>query len=100
VLTISEFGRTTDENGSKGTDHGAASLLFLLGDAVQGGLHGAYPSLEDADLDEQGDLVFQVDFRSVYATILADWFAVPTPDIDVIFGGSVPMLPGLFKPGT
>jgi uncharacterized protein (DUF1501 family) len=100
VLTISEFGRTTDENGSHGTDHGAASLLFLLGDAVQGGLHGAYPSLEDADLDEQGDLVFQVDFRSVYATILADWFAVPTLDIDVIFGGSVPLLPGLFKPGT
>jgi uncharacterized protein (DUF1501 family) len=70
VLTFSEFGRRVDENASQGTDHGAASCLFLCGSKVKGGLAGAYPSLEKLG---EGDLIHTVDFRTVYATILEKW---------------------------
>ena len=70
VMTFSEFGRRVDENASQGTDHGAASCLFLCGSKVKGGLAGTYPSL--AKLGE-GDLVHTVDFRAVYATVLEKW---------------------------
>ena len=58
------------ENGSAGTDHGTAEPLFVLGGAVQGGLHGSYPSLATLD---RGDLVHTTDFRSVYASIIQSW---------------------------
>jgi uncharacterized protein (DUF1501 family) len=74
VMAFSEFGRRVDENASAGTDHGAASNLFLLGPKVRGGLVGKYPSL--ADLGE-GDLVYNTDFRSVYATLLERWLGCP-----------------------
>jgi uncharacterized protein (DUF1501 family) len=70
VLTFSEFGRRVDENASQGTDHGAASCLFLCGSKVKGGLAGTYPSLEKLG---EGDLIHTVDFRAVYATILEKW---------------------------
>jgi uncharacterized protein (DUF1501 family) len=70
ALTFSEFGRRVDENASQGTDHGAASCLFLCGSKVKGGLAGTYPSL--AKLGD-GDLVHTVDFRAVYATVLTKW---------------------------
>jgi uncharacterized protein (DUF1501 family) len=70
VLTLSEFGRRVDENASQGTDHGAASCLFLCGSKVRGGLAGTYPSLEKLG---EGDLIHTVDFRAVYATILEKW---------------------------
>ena len=72
TLVFSEFGRRVDENGSLGTDHGAASCMFLLGSKVKGGLAGTYPSLEKLG---DGDLVFNTDFRSVYATVLDRWLA-------------------------
>jgi uncharacterized protein (DUF1501 family) len=75
VAVISEFGRRVEENHSGGTDHGAAGLSFLLGARVKGGLHGKAPSLEELDAD--GNLVFTTDFRSVYATVIEDWFGVP-----------------------
>ena len=68
LMTFSEFGRRVEENDSGGTDHGTASVLFVVGDQVKGGLHGTQPSL--TDLDNRGDLRVQVDFRSVYATML------------------------------
>jgi uncharacterized protein (DUF1501 family) len=74
VVTWSEFGRRVRENGSAGTDHGTAGLMFLLGKVV-GGLHGAPPSLTDLD---DGNLKHTVDFRSVYATLLEDWLGVPS----------------------
>jgi uncharacterized protein (DUF1501 family) len=74
VLVFSEFGRRVEENASGGTDHGAASVLFLAGNKVKAGLHGTYPSLEKDKLDD-GDLVYTVDFRSVYATVLDKWMA-------------------------
>jgi uncharacterized protein (DUF1501 family) len=78
VLVYSEFGRRVKENGSKGTDHGAAAPLLVLGGAVKGGLVGHAPSLAPADLDggEDGDLVHSIDFRRVYATLLQEWFGV------------------------
>lgn len=70
VMTFSEFGRRAAQNGSAGTDHGTAEPMFVLGRSVHGGLYGAYPSLED--LDTNGDLKFNADFRSVYAGVLRD----------------------------
>ncbi len=73
VMVSSEFGRRVAENGSKGTDHGAAAPLLLLGGAVAGGMHGPAPDLRDL---EDGDVKYGVDFRRVYATLLAQWFEV------------------------
>jgi uncharacterized protein (DUF1501 family) len=70
AMTFSEFGRRVHENGSKGTDHGSGSCLFVAGPAVKGGLVGAHPSLNDLD---SGDLRFHTDFRRVYATLLDVW---------------------------
>jgi uncharacterized protein (DUF1501 family) len=70
VMTFSEFGRRVQENGSKGTDHGAASCLFVAGPGVKGGAVGAHPSLKDLD---SGDLKHHIDFRQVYATLLDQW---------------------------
>jgi uncharacterized protein (DUF1501 family) len=70
LMTFSEFGRRVRENGSRGTDHGAASCLFVAGPSVQGGVIGKHPSLADLDAD---DLKFHTDFRRVYATLLDGW---------------------------
>lgn len=72
LLTFSEFGRRVQENGSRGTDHGAASCLFVAGPSVKGGVVGKHPSLAEADLDN-GDLKYHTDFRRVYATMLDRW---------------------------
>jgi uncharacterized protein (DUF1501 family) len=69
VMTYSEFGRRPAENASGGTDHGAASVLFVAGAQVRGGrYYGEQPSL--TRLDSAGNLVMNVDFRSVYATVV------------------------------
>ena len=70
LMTYSEFGRRVQENGSRGTDHGAGSCLFLAGPSVKAGVVGKHPSLADLDAD---DLKFHTDFRRVYATLLDDW---------------------------
>jgi uncharacterized protein (DUF1501 family) len=70
LMTFSEFGRRVYENGSRGTDHGAASCLFVAGPSVKGGVVGKHPSLADLDA---GDLKFHTDFRRVYATQLDGW---------------------------
>ena len=71
VLVFSEFGRRVDQNASRGTDHGTANNVFLLGGALQKkGVLNAAPDLANLD---QGDLRHQVDFRGIYAAILKDW---------------------------
>ncbi len=70
LMTFSEFGRRVKENGSRGTDHGAASCLFVAGPSVKGGVVGKHPSLADLDDD---DLKFHTDFRRIYATLLDGW---------------------------
>jgi uncharacterized protein (DUF1501 family) len=83
IMTFSEFGRRVEENSSLGTDHGAAAPLFVLGNAVRGGLYGDHPSL--TDLDEGGDLKHGIDFRAVYATVLDNWLGV---DSQAVLGGN------------
>jgi len=87
VLVFSEFGRRTYENGSGGTDHGQAGPMFLIGNRVKGGLYGASP---DFAALQDGDLRWQVDFRSVYATALDDWMG---NDSKVVLGESFNRLP-------
>jgi uncharacterized protein (DUF1501 family) len=83
VLLFSEFGRRVHDNGS-GTDHGAAGPVFVLGEKVQGGHYGQYPSLKAEDL-VQGDLNPNMDYRGVYSTILEKWLKLdPKP----IVGGT------------
>ena len=74
VFVFSEFGRRVKDNGN-GTDHGSGGVAFLIGDGVRGGHHGEYPSL-DADKLVEGDLEFNLDFRSLYTEILEDWMDV------------------------
>ncbi len=71
IMTFSEFGRRPDENGDAGTDHGTAAPMFVIGDHVKGGLHGAHPSL--TQLDNNDNLIPTVDFRSVYSDVLHSW---------------------------
>ena len=91
LMTFSEFGRRPEANDSNGTDHGTASTVLVAGSKVQGGLHGADPSL--TALDNQGNLVAQVDFRSVYATVLESWLGA---DADEVLGAHYERL-GLFN---
>ncbi len=81
VLMFSEFGRRVRDNGS-GTDHGAAGVAFVLGDKVKGGHYGEMPSLKAEQL-VQGDLNPNMDFRSIYSTILDKWLGLnPAPIVN------------------
>ena len=74
VLMFSEFGRRVKDNGT-GTDHGSGGVAFVMGNQVQGGHYGEYPSLDPAKLVE-GDLAYNFDFRGLYTDILEDWLEV------------------------
>ena len=93
VIVFSEFGRRISENGSAGTDHGAAGLMMVLGGSVRGGIHGTaaalspgHPTLEN----NSGDVRYETDFRSVYSRLLDQWLGV----------NSVPILGGDFRAGA
>lgn len=88
ILTISEFGRRAYQN-NDGTDHGLGSVSFVIGSAVHGGVYGPYPNLSEAGLVYGGNLEVVTDFRSVYATILANYIQI---DPVAIIGASVPLL--------
>jgi uncharacterized protein (DUF1501 family) len=80
VMTFSEFGRRVSDNANGGTDHGAAAPMFIVGNKVKAGLLGKYPSLAPQDLF-QGDIKYNVDFRSVYAGILENWLKTKSAPI-------------------
>jgi uncharacterized protein (DUF1501 family) len=80
VMTFSEFGRRVNENANGGTDHGAAAPMFIVGNKVKAGLLGRYPSLAPQDLF-QGDIKYNVDFRSVYAGVLEKWLKTKSAPI-------------------
>ncbi|MGQ9562486.1 MAG: DUF1501 domain-containing protein [Thermogutta sp.] len=86
VYTYSEFGRTIRENGRKGTDHGSAAPVFVLGGKVKGGFVGKHPPL---DVAEKGGVKHLIDFRSLYATLLDRWLRVPSR---LILGDDFPPL--------
>lgn len=87
LMTFSEFGRRVAENGSGGTDHGAAAPMFIAGGAVKAGIHGKAPSLTTLN---DGDLIHTVDFRSVYASVLSNWLNAP---VEPILKRKFPTLP-------
>jgi uncharacterized protein (DUF1501 family) len=74
MMTYSEFGRRVGENASGGTDHGTAAPHFFLGGKVKGGLYGKAPSLVDL---QDGDLRHHIDYRSLYRTIITNWWGLP-----------------------
>lgn len=78
LMTFSEFGRRVVENNSGGTDHGAAAPMFVLGGGVKAGVYGQQPSLTKLT---DGDLLYNVDFRSVYASILEKHLKAPSMEI-------------------
>jgi uncharacterized protein (DUF1501 family) len=93
AIVFSEFGRRISENGSNGTDHGAAGLMMVLGGAVRGGLHGTAASLAPGNPtleNNSGDVHYETDFRSVYAKLLDQWLGA----------NSVPILNGDFRAGA
>ena len=79
VMTYSEFGRRVGENGSHGTDHGTAAPHFLLGGRVKGGMYGTQPSLTNL---QNGDLRHTVDYRSLYATIIQNWWGLSVSEFN------------------
>ena len=88
LMTWSEFGRRVAENGSRGTDHGSAGPMFVIGDPVKGGMYGEQPSL--TDLVDGGNLKHTTDFRSVYQTLVRDWLG---GDSAAVLGGAFAELP-------
>jgi len=93
VIVFSEFGRRISENGSNGTDHGAAGVMMALGGMVRGGLYGTAPVLSPGHPtleNNSGDVRYETDFRSVYAKLLDQWLGA----------SSVPILNGDFRAGA
>jgi uncharacterized protein (DUF1501 family) len=86
ILTMSEFGRMAKENGNRGTDHGHAGALFVIGGNVKGGkVYGQWPGLEQEQLYEGRDLALTTDFRSVFAEVASDHLGANK--LDTIFPG-------------
>lgn len=84
MLLFSEFGRRVHDNGS-GTDHGAGGVAFVIGEKVKGGHYGEMPSMKPEHL-VQGDLDPNMDFRSIYSTILDKWLGLnPVPIVNGSF---------------
>ena len=86
IVTMSEFGRTARENGNRGTDHGHANAMFLLGGPVRGGrVYGRWPGLDPAQLNEGRDLALTTDFRRVLGEAVATHLG--NPQLDAVFPG-------------
>jgi uncharacterized protein (DUF1501 family) len=80
ILTFSEFGRRVRQNAANGTDHGTANNVFVIGQKLKkAGLYNPLVSL--TDLDNNGDLKYEIDFRAIYATIISKWMGVSTAGI-------------------
>jgi uncharacterized protein (DUF1501 family) len=86
IMTMSEFGRMAKENGNRGTDHGHAGALFVIGGQVKGGkVHGKWPGLEPEQLYEGRDLALTTDFRSVFAEVVSHHLGAR--ELDRVFPG-------------
>lgn len=91
-LTFSEFGRRIKSNSGSGTDHGAAAPLLVFGAQANPIVHGPNPALPpNAGVND--NLAMQFDFRSVYTSILKDWFQVPPATLTALFGQAFPYVP-------
>jgi uncharacterized protein (DUF1501 family) len=86
ILTMSEFGRTVRENGNRGTDHGHANAMFVIGNSVRGGkIYGDWPGLKNSQLYEGRDLMLTTDFRDVFGELASRHLG--TPSLTKIFPG-------------
>jgi uncharacterized protein (DUF1501 family) len=86
MITMSEFGRTGRENGNRGTDHGHANVMFILGGPVHGGrVYGKWPGLEQSQLHEGRDLALTTDFRAVVGESVARHLG--NRDLNTVFPG-------------
>ena len=86
VVTMSEFGRTAHENGNRGTDHGHANCMLVMGGPVQGGkVYGQWPGLSNEQLNEGRDLTLTTDFRSVLGELIVNHLG--GKDLDTVFPG-------------
>ncbi|MPY94594.1 MAG: DUF1501 domain-containing protein [Acidimicrobiia bacterium] len=98
VVVMSEFGRTSKENGNGGTDHGRGSSMLLMGGGIRGGLYGEWPTLLD-DTDPDRDLTVTTDFRTVLAELLT--VRLQNPAVDQVFPGfTAPTALGIAEPET
>jgi len=80
-MTFSEFGRRIFENGSNGTDHGKAAPTLFFGSGLNGSSFvGDHPTLDNPD--GRGNLEFTMDFRDLYATVMAEWLCIPIPLVE------------------
>ena len=79
IMTFSEFGRRVKQNASNGTDHGTANNLFLIGGHLR--KPGFFNAASDLRSLDNGDLIYQVDFRNIYATILDKWLDASVPEV-------------------
>jgi uncharacterized protein (DUF1501 family) len=95
AMTFSEFGRRAASNSSLGTDHGTAAPLFLMGRAVRGGIVGAHPSLADLS---SGNLKMQIDFRSVYASVLTQWFGCGAAEMRAVLDRDFQSVDLVYRP--
>jgi uncharacterized protein (DUF1501 family) len=94
LVTMSEFGRTAHENGNRGTDHGHANCMFVMGGAIQGGkVYGKWPGLEKHQLYEGRDLALTTDFRDVLGELVVRHMR--TPSMAEVFPGHTPKFLGL-----
>jgi uncharacterized protein (DUF1501 family) len=94
LVTMSEFGRTAHENGNRGTDHGHANNMFVMGGAVKGGkVYGQWPGLEKEQLYESRDLALTTDFRDVLGELVSRHMGNPT--LNGVFPGYDPKFLGL-----
>lgn len=78
TMAFSEFGRRVQQNASNGTDHGTAAPLYLFGTSIRSGLLGTHPSLTNLD---KGDLIYNIDFRSIYAGLLENWMKIDSEKV-------------------
>lgn len=97
LMTFSEFGRRVNENGTTGTDHGTAAPLFVIGKSVKGGIIGANPNL--TNLDSNGDIKHEFDFRQIYTSVLIDHFGRSKETTQAILMKEFAKLP-IFKGAT
>jgi len=86
VVTMSEFGRTAKENGNRGTDHGHANVMFVMGGGVRGGkVYGDWPGLGEEQLNEGRDLALTTDFRDVLGELVSKHLG--NPNLKAVFPG-------------
>jgi len=97
IITTSEFGRRVEQNGSFGTDHGTAAPHFAIGAQVLGGIYGRQPDLVNVDVN--GNLIPQFDFRDIYATVLDDFFGANPAVVQNVLMGEFGSM-GFLQPTT